>query len=73
MAKKSWFKNAGCKTKDTFSSGCTGGGFYFLGFLGSFAFHLQTAPNLLDLFIGFLQSIIWPAFVVFTILSSTVA
>jgi len=67
MGKKGWFKEAGCKTKD--NCGGTGGCFYFLGFIGMLAYHLNTAPTLLDLFIGFLQSIIWPAFVVFTLLT----
>ncbi len=68
MAKKSWFSNAGCRTKDSVGSG-VGGCFYFLGFLGMLAYHLNTAPTLLDLVIGFFQSLVWPAFVVFSLLS----
>ena len=66
MGKKSWFKSAGCKTKDT--CGGTGGCFYFLGFLGMLAYHINTAPTIWDMIIGFLQSLVWPAMIVYNLL-----
>ena len=68
MAKKSWFKNGCCKTKESVSCG-TGGCFYFLGFLGMFVYHLNNAPTFWDMLIGFIQSLVWPAMIIYGLLS----
>ncbi len=52
-------------SKSTSTSAATGGGFYFLGFLGAFIYFVSTADNFGDGFLGFLKSLVWPVFLVF--------
>jgi hypothetical protein len=52
-------------SKSTTSSTAAGGGFYFLGFLGAFIYFISTSENFGEGFIGFLKSLVWPAFLVF--------
>ncbi len=48
--------------------GC-GGCFYFLGFLGALVYYLSTATSFTAGVIGFLKAIVWPAFLVFELLT----
>lgn len=40
----------------------TGGGFYFLGFVGSAIYYVSTAADFWAGVVGILKAIIWPAF-----------
>jgi len=60
---KSWH----VKSKATVP-GC-GGAVYGLGFLGALFYYLTTAPTLLDGIIGVLKAIVWPAVIVYEIMS----
>jgi hypothetical protein len=47
------------------SNVAAGGGAYFLGFLGSVIFFISTAESFGEGFLGFLKSLVWPAFLVY--------
>jgi hypothetical protein len=47
----------------------TGGGIYFLGFIGAAIYYVSTATDFWMGVFGILKSIVWPAFLVFTALS----
>lgn len=59
-----------CKSKD-FKHKCykthkgSTGAFYFLGFLGAFIYYLMTTTGFWNGVLGFLKSLVWPAFLVF--------
>ncbi len=44
--------------------GC-GGAFYFLGFLGALVYYLTAGAGI----VGFLKALVWPAFLVFELLT----
>ncbi len=48
-----------------------GGGFYFLGFLGSAVYYIQQSGSFWAGVGGFLKALVWPAFVVYDLLSKT--
>ena len=54
----------GCKTHKNSCNPCSGGGFYFLGFLGAAIYYISTASGFWMGVLGFLKAIIWPVFVV---------
>ena len=41
------------------------GGFYFLGIIGAAVFYLQNASGFWEGFLGILQALVWPAFLVY--------
>ena len=47
------------------SNASAGTGAYFLGFLGSVVYFISSAESFGDGFLGFLKSLVWPAFLVF--------
>lgn len=47
-----------------------GGGFYFLGFLGSAVFYIQDSSGFWGGVGGFLKALVWPAFVVYDLLKA---
>jgi len=51
----------------------SGGGVYFLGFLGAAIYYVSTATGLWDGAIGLLKALAWPAFLVFELLKSLAA
>jgi hypothetical protein len=46
----------------------TGGGIYFLAFVGALVYYLQYATSFMDGVIGFLKSLVWPAILVYKLL-----
>jgi hypothetical protein len=46
------------------AGGAVGGAVYGLGFIGALVYFIQTAPSFWDGVWGVLQSIVWPAFLV---------
>ena len=46
----------------------SGGGFYFLGFIGAVIYYLSTATGFWVGVLGVLKAIVWPAFLVFGLL-----
>jgi len=47
------------------SNANAGTGAYFLGFLGSVIYFISSAESFGGGFLGFLKSLVWPAFLVF--------
>ena len=62
-------ENWGCKNKIKEKVPCdgTGGWIYFLGFVASLIYYIQTAPTFWDAVIGFFKAIVWPAFMIYGI------
>ena len=52
---------------------CGAGAVYGLGFLGAVVFYFQQADSFWEYLLGFLQAIVWPAFLVYELFSSTVS
>ena len=46
----------------------TGGGAYFLGFLGAAVYYIQQANGFWEGVVGVLKAIVWPAFLVYKLL-----
>jgi hypothetical protein len=61
---KDWGKDKKDKTKDS----SNGGALYFVGFIGAIFYYMQAAENFGDVILGFLQSLVWPAIVVYKLL-----
>ena len=56
------------------NSGAAGGGaVYGLGFLGAVVYFFGQADSFWEYLLGFLQAIVWPAFRVYELFSSTVS
>ena len=49
------------------SSSASTGGFYFLGFIGAAVYFIGQATDFWDGVVGFLKSLVWPAFLVYEI------
>lgn len=47
-----------------------GGAVYGLGLVGSLFYYIQTSTNVGDALWGILKSILWPAFLIYSLLSS---
>lgn len=45
-----------------------GGGFYFLGFLGSAIYYVQTSAGFWNGVLGILKAMVWPVFLVYKLL-----
>ncbi len=54
--------------KAKYAAGASGGGAYFLGFLGALAYYWQHANNFWLIVAGLLKAIFWPAFLVYGLL-----
>ena len=50
------------------NNGAAGGG-YFLGFIGAAVYYLGHASSFWDGVLGFLQAIVWPAFLTYDVLN----
>jgi hypothetical protein len=50
------------------AGGAVGGAVYGLGFIGALVYFIQTATSFWDGVWGVLQSIVWPAFLVYGLL-----
>lgn len=48
-----------------------GGAVYGLGLIGSLFYYIQTSTNVADALWGILKSILWPAFLIYSLLSSS--
>jgi hypothetical protein len=48
----------------------TGGGIYFLGFVGAAVYYVSTATDFWMGALGILKAIVWPAFLVYSALSN---
>jgi len=42
---------------------------YGMGFIGALIYFVTTAPNAVEIMIGFFKAVFWPAFLVFAALS----
>lgn len=42
----------------------SGGGIYFLGFLGALVYYMQTTTGFWPSVVGILKALVWPAFLV---------
>jgi hypothetical protein len=50
--------------------GCSGGGaLYFIGFIGAAVYYISTATGFWNGVLGVLKALVWPAFVVYGLLS----
>ncbi len=49
--------------------GNSGGGAYFLGFIGAFIYFMQQAVTFGDGVIGFFKALVWPALLVYHLFS----
>jgi hypothetical protein len=45
-------------------AGGVGSGIYGLGFIGAAVYYIQHATSFIDGLVGFLQALVWPAFLV---------
>jgi len=61
--KKIW-KNKKENCCNCHHGGACGGGFYFLGFLGSLIYYMQQGEGI----VGILKAIVWPVFFVMKVL-----
>ena len=52
----------------TTKAACGTGAVYGLGFIGAVVYYIQTASGFWDGVLGFLQALVWPAFVVHDLL-----
>ncbi|MEX0920884.1 MAG: hypothetical protein WDZ62_01340 [Candidatus Pacearchaeota archaeon] len=69
MAKKKSKKVNKNKQKYSCSTcGSCGGGIYFLGFIGSLIYFIQTSTGFWATILGILKAIVWPVFVVYKLL-----
>tara|TARA_Y100001949_G_C15747004_1_gene226136 strand:+ start:329 stop:511 length:183 start_codon:yes stop_codon:yes gene_type:complete len=50
----------------------TGGFIYFTGFIGAAVFYISNAVGFWAGVLGFLKALVWPAFLVYQVLLSTV-
>ena len=57
-------KEKECCGNHKMKCGACGGGFYFLGFIGSLIYYVQAGEGI----IGVLKAIVWPAFLVYKLL-----
>lgn len=50
--------------------GChaTGGGIYFLAFVGALVYYIQHAQSFLEGVVGFLKALVWPAILIYKLL-----
>jgi len=62
---KSW---EGCCKGHKMAGHCSGGCFYFLGFIGALIFFMQQASGFWSVILGILKALVWPVFVVLKIL-----
>jgi len=63
---KEWHKKIVHSAEKDGSSGF----FYFMGFIGSAVYYISTATSFWMGFLGFLKAIVWPAFLVYSLLKS---
>ncbi len=62
-------KNEERKTCKTKCSPCdTGGALYFFGFIGAAVYYIGTASGFWIGILGFLKSLVWPAFLVYELM-----
>lgn len=47
----------------------TGGGFYFLGFIGAAVYFISQASGFWLGVVGFLKALVWPAFLIYELLA----
>ncbi len=50
------------------NAACGTGAVYGLGFIGAVVYYIQTATGFWDGVLGFLQALVWPAFLVYDLL-----
>ncbi len=55
------------KKKNMCGSEC-GGMFYFLGFIGAAVYNISNSTGFWNGVLGFLQALVWPAFVIFELM-----
>ena len=64
---KNWKHWRGKKDKG-YKCGHTGGGVYFLGFIGAAIYYIQAATGFWSGVLGVLKALVWPAFLVHKLL-----
>jgi hypothetical protein len=57
-----------CETKCHYNNAC-GGGIYFFGFIGSLVYYLQQSTTFWEGVLGVLKAMVWPAFLVYKLLT----
>ena len=68
--KKDFFKHhSECETKCHCGSAC-GGSVYFVGFIGAVIYYIQQANGFWEGVLGVLKALVWPAFLVYKMLSA---
>lgn len=65
MSEKECCGSSKVKVKNNAGSG---GAFYGLGFIGALVYFMQNSHSFLDVVLGILKSLVWPAFFVYHIL-----
>lgn len=61
---------AGPSSSNAAGGNATGGAAYGLGFIGALVYYLDTATGFWDGVWGIVQALLWPAFLVYELLSS---
>lgn len=56
--------------KENKVNGSIFGGIYFLGFIGAVVYYIQQSATFWEGVVGFLKAIVWPAFLVYKLLSA---
>ena len=47
---------------------CSGGAFYFLGFVGALVYYIGSATSFWMGVVGFFKALVWPGFVVYSLM-----
>jgi hypothetical protein len=54
--------------KPNITDSCSGGCFYFLGFIGAAVYNLSIATGFWNGLLGILKAFVWPAFLIYDLL-----
>lgn len=57
-------------SKFNYSSKASGGGLYFVGFIGAAIYYISTASDFWAGVLGLLKALVWPGFLVYESLSA---
>ncbi|MBW2963608.1 hypothetical protein KY306_02430 [Candidatus Woesearchaeota archaeon] len=60
-------KKSKIRCKPSFNSSC-GGGFYFLGIIGSAVYFISNSTGFWGVILALLKALVWPAFLIYYLL-----